>query len=96
MDGAVCGKHIENAKRHVRFCIEIYNHQRKEGRFFLHEHPWLASSWALPEMEELESHGDVEKVRTDMCQFGMVSQSDWWCWVHARPRIEADGIPYEL
>ena len=35
---------IENAKRYVRFCVKLYRHQIENGRFFLLEHPWLATS----------------------------------------------------
>ena len=60
-------ENIEQAKRYVRFCIKIYNHQRANGRYFLHEHPWLATSWMLPEMEKLAAEEGVQCVRTDMC-----------------------------
>ena len=43
-------ENIEQVKRYVRFDIKIYNHQRESGRYFLHEHPWLATSWFMPEM----------------------------------------------
>ena len=65
---------LERAKRHVRFCIKIYKYQKDHGRYFLHEHPWLATSWTLPEMTKLEAETDVQRVRTDMCQFGMTSR----------------------
>jgi hypothetical protein len=65
---------IEQAKRYFRFCAKIYKHQREAGRYFLHEHPWLATSWFLPEIEETQSYDDVQRVRTDMCQFGMTSR----------------------
>ena len=65
---------VAQAKRYVLFCIEIYNHQRACGRYFLHEHPWMATSWGLEAMVELEAQEDVMKVKTDMCQFGMTSR----------------------
>ena len=49
--------------------------QREEGRYFLHEHPWLATSWFLPEVAEIMKFDDVQRVRTDMCQFGMTSRT---------------------
>ena len=64
---------LEQARRHVKFCTQIYEHQRKHGRFFLHEHPWAATSWTLDEMEKLAAHGDVQRIQTHMCQFGMTS-----------------------
>ena len=33
------------AKRHVKFCAEVYEYQRAHGRYFLHEHPAGAGSW---------------------------------------------------
>ena len=62
---------IEQAKRHVRFCAGVYEHQRQQGRYFLHEHPWLATSWGLDCVLKLEGLEDVRKVQTHMCQFGM-------------------------
>ena len=40
-------ENIEQAKRYVRFCAKIYEHQREAGRYFLHEHPWLATRWSF-------------------------------------------------
>ena len=68
-------ENIAQAKRYVRFCIKIYNHQRESGRYFLREHPWPATSWFLPEMTKLREEKDVQKIRTDMCQFGMMSRT---------------------
>ena len=68
-------KNIGQAKRYVRFCIKIYNHQRESGRYFSNEHPWLASSWFLPEMTKLQEEKGVQRIRTDMCQFGMMSRT---------------------
>ena len=65
---------MEQAKRYVRFCTQIYEHQRKHGRYFLHEHPWLATSWAMPEINKLLNYDDVQRVQTHMCQFGMLSR----------------------
>ena len=36
---------LQKAKRHVRFCCEMYEYQIANGKYFLHEHPWLARSW---------------------------------------------------
>ena len=62
------------AKRHVKFCAEIYEYQRENGRYFLHEHPWLATIWKMNCMLKLESHSDVQKVQIHMCRFGMLSR----------------------
>ena len=31
----------------LELCVELYGQQIKEGRYFVHEHPWRASSWNL-------------------------------------------------
>ena len=66
---------IAQAKRYVRFCFKIYDHQRESKRHFLHEHPWLATIWFLPEMVKLQEEKDVQRIRTDMCQFDMMSRT---------------------
>ena len=71
---ARCQDHFEQAQRYVRFCAKIYKHQREAGRNLLHEHPWLATSWFLPEVAEIINFDDVQRVRTDMCQLGMTSR----------------------
>ena len=38
---------------HIKFCIKLYFRQMEAGRYWLHEHPWSAKSWQIPEMEEL-------------------------------------------
>ena len=30
---------LQQAKRYIKFCTDIYEYQRSKGRFFLHEHP---------------------------------------------------------
>ena len=55
------------AKRYVTFCAKIYEHQRKNGGYFLHERPWLATSWMLEYMVCIERYPVVRKVETRMC-----------------------------
>ena len=38
-------ENFQMAKRHVQFCSELYKHQSKCNRYFLHARPWLARSW---------------------------------------------------
>ena len=38
---------FDKARRHVAFCIKLYHYQMSKSGFFLHEHPWSASSWKL-------------------------------------------------
>ena len=41
------------------------------GRFFLHEHPWGAWSWCLPEVKELLNETSVKLAKGNMCAQGM-------------------------
>ena len=66
----------DKAIRHVEFCCVLYKHQIKQGRHFLHEHPWTARSWQLPCVRELLRHPSVEIAQGHMCQFRMTSHID--------------------
>ena len=44
--------------------------------YFLHEHPWSATSWNEPRVQELLKYPDVEVVKSDMCCFGMYQNTD--------------------
>ena len=63
---------IDEGKRHIEFCLELYQLQMNEGRLFLHEHPLSASSWKLPGVISLLQRTGVYKVRGDMCSQNMV------------------------
>jgi hypothetical protein len=68
---------VEDGMMHLRFCIELYRIQLDAGRFFLHEHPWSASSWRTAEMQELLQDPRVTKVRGNMCRYNMkITDSD--------------------
>ena len=62
---------LEVAKKHVRFCVSLYEIQMAEGRYFLHEHPRNATSWAMAEVVELANTEGVATTTCDMCAFGM-------------------------
>ncbi len=65
---------MEQAKRYVEFCAKVYKFQIDNGRYFLHEHPYLATSWGLDCISKLMNREDVTRVLTHMCQFGMTSR----------------------
>jgi hypothetical protein len=67
---------MRQARRFVKFCASIYEYQRSKGMSFIHEHPWLATSWELDCISKLEGYDDVKKVLTHMCQFGMTSRTE--------------------
>ena len=66
---------MEKAKRHIEFCCSLYKFQMSQGRHFLHEHPWNASSWKLPCIEEMMDTVGVYKIRADLCQFNLRARS---------------------
>ena len=61
------------AKKHVRFCIELYKIKLKGGRHFLHEHPKEATSWTMDEVRELAETPGVLTAVCDMCAYGQKS-----------------------
>ena len=62
------------ATEHIRFCIKLYRMQMGNGRYWLHEHPWSAKSWQIPEMEELLKDPKVQVAYADQCQFGLTEK----------------------
>ena len=64
------------AKIHVEFCCTLFMEQLRQGRHFLHGHPWSARSWVLPCMQQLMSHPSVDLVQGHMCQFTMTAHID--------------------
>ena len=62
----------EKARQHLVFCTFLYIRQVEEKRYFLHEHPDSATSWAEPVLQEILSKPGVVRVTADMCRFGMV------------------------
>ena len=57
----------------MKFCFEMYEIQRRGGRYFVHEHPGTANDWSLPFVLEMFLREDVELVEVDMCNSGMMS-----------------------
>ena len=76
MDPAKKEKMIREGKTHFQFCMTLYKIQVENGMYFLHEHPYSASSWKEPCVEEVMSMDGVKVVRGDMCAFGMWQDSD--------------------
>ena len=70
-------KKLEEAKKHVRFCVEIYRMKIASGRFFSHEHPNSASSWAMPEVVGLAMFAGVVTAVCDMCAYGMLAKDKY-------------------
>ena len=64
-------KIVEYGTRHLEFCAELYRIQHDNGLYFLHEHPYGASSWNNRKIMELLSIPGICKVKSHMCAFGM-------------------------
>ena len=64
---------IGQCMKHVRSVFRLYELQRKNGRWFLHEHPWGAWSWLVDFVQDMASKEDVSVVEGHMCPHGMLS-----------------------
>ena len=62
------------ARRHLEFCVKLYNMQLEAGRYFLHEHPYGASSWNEPCIQKMMEKNNVVKVMGDQCMYGLKSK----------------------
>ena len=58
-------------RRHLEFCMKLYELQWREGRYFLHEHPQVASSWNETCVKRLLSKVCVQRVIGDQCMYGL-------------------------
>ena len=71
MDPAEKERRMRAARKHFRFCNKIYQHQVKEGRYFLHEHPYGAKSWQEPEIVAMLKKETNILAKLDHCQYGL-------------------------
>ena len=55
---------------HLRFVCQLYEVQRSQGRYFLHEHPAQASSWHELCIRRILGMDGVERITSDQCQYG--------------------------
>ena len=69
-------RRFEVAKKHVNFCLQLYNIQLKEGRHFVHEHPNCATSWLMLEVMALADTTGVMTTTCDMCAYGFKAQDE--------------------
>lgn len=58
-------------RKHLEFSVKLYEKQRCEGRYFLHEHLELASSWHAGCIEWLSARQGVVRVVGDQCRYGL-------------------------
>ena len=64
---------LDAAEVHIKFCLTLYEIQRRAGRYYLHEHPRTATSWALESVQKFMKHPDTICVHSNMCRFGMTT-----------------------
>ena len=58
------------ARVHLEFVALLYREQVEGGRYFLHEHPRLATSWREDCIKAVSELPGVETITADQCQFG--------------------------
>ena len=66
-------KKLDDAEVHIKFCLTLYEIQRRAGRYYLHEHPRSATSWKLRSMGRFKHYADTIYIDSNMCRFGMVT-----------------------
>ena len=59
---------------HLALFRRLYRKQMDSGRYFLHEHPALATSWQERCVREVLALKGVGRVTADQCQFGQENQ----------------------
>ena len=70
-DPKVIERELEEGRTYLRFMMSLYREQVMHGRYFLHEHPATASSWAEREVQALVCAPGVHVALCHMCRFGM-------------------------
>ncbi len=50
------------AEVHINFVASLYEEQMDAGKYFLHEHPMWATSWAMPRMRAVLERAEVQRV----------------------------------
>ena len=62
-----------DAKLLLAFGIACCRKQHMSGRFFVHEHPWTATSWQYEPVQALAAETGVSTVDFDQCAVGLRS-----------------------
>ena len=64
---------INYGRKHLEFCMQLYEIQWRDGRYFLHEHPESASSWQEESVVKMLKRQGVVRVTGDQCRYGLTS-----------------------
>ena len=68
-DPTVVSREYVRAMVHIRFTMQLYELQLSAGRYFLHEHPAQATSWAEAEVQKIQRMPGIQTVVGDQCQY---------------------------
>ena len=66
----------DEGMKHLNFCMMLYDIQMESGLYFLHEHPYSASSWKQESVERIPRKAEVKLMQGDMCAFGMWQETE--------------------
>ena len=75
---------MTEALHHLHTSCDAYEKQIQQGRYFLHEAPWGATSWKDERVERISQRDDVYVVRGPMCKWGMTAAD-------CRSRLQGTG-----
>ncbi|MCP2505128.1 MAG: hypothetical protein NLN65_07530, partial [Candidatus Poseidoniaceae archaeon] len=92
-------KMMREGKQHLEFCMLLYQLQHENGMYFLHEHPYTATSWKNAKVQELLNTEGIECVQGHMCCFGMFQETSEGTQLVKKPTgfmSNAKGIREEL
>ena len=69
-------KQLKEAVEHLTFAVYMCLKQASEGRKFMFEHPFSASSWQLALVNQLLFLDGAERVNFDFCALGMTIEEN--------------------
>ena len=67
---------IQEIEKHIKFMCAIYLLQHRAGRYFVHEHPMWAASWAEHSLLKVQQVAGAQRLRVDQCQYGLELQGE--------------------
>ena len=74
-DAGVVSREYHRAMVHIRFCMQLYQMQIEGGRYFIHEHPSSATSWAESEVRRIMQMDVLRVASADQCHYNATTRS---------------------
>ena len=74
MDPGEVERRVTEGLVHLKFVCQLYRHQRKHGRWFLHEHPSNALSWKAKPIRRMLKLMGVDTTVNHQCMFGLTTR----------------------